>query len=108
MWGWHALALTYHTCLCSHLPSSFDFFPEVLLVSACILHTHFPLLVQLSSSVWLPLQVIGELEEQSQRSLEGVWAKVNTFFARIFSTLLPGAGAKLEPPEGATYREGER
>ena len=36
-----------------------------------------------------------------------IWEKVNEEFGSIFGTLLPGASAKLEPPEGCTYLEGE-
>merc|ERR1712167_218323 len=35
-------------------------------------------------------------------TLEATWQKVNRDFGSIFSSLLPGAHAKLEPPEGAT------
>ena len=33
---------------------------------------------------------------------QATWQKVNRDFGSIFSSLLPGAHAKLEPPEGAT------
>ncbi|GLI60880.1 hypothetical protein VaNZ11_003100 [Volvox africanus] len=51
-------------------------------------------------------QVIEELDNQSRAALEDVWGRVNTWFGQIFSTLLPGTSAKLEPPEGATYLDG--
>merc|ERR1711970_1589585 len=45
--------------------------------------------------------VISELEVKKQETLEATWQKVNRDFGSIFSSLLPGAHAKLEPPEGA-------
>ncbi|KXZ47638.1 hypothetical protein GPECTOR_34g797 [Gonium pectorale] len=51
-------------------------------------------------------QVMAELDEQSRAMLYDVWAKVNVWFGQIFSTLLPGTSAKLEPPEGGTYLDG--
>ena len=33
---------------------------------------------------------------------QATWQKVNRDFGSIFLSLLPGAHAKLEPPEGAT------
>ena len=55
----------------------------------------------------LPLQVIEELDEKKKAALKATWLKVNTDFGAIFSTLLPGAHAKLEPPEGESYLDGE-
>lgn len=34
------------------------------------------------------------------------WIKVNRDFGSIFSTLLPGTSAKLQPPEGGTVTDG--
>ncbi|KAG2489543.1 hypothetical protein HYH03_011994 [Edaphochlamys debaryana] len=51
-------------------------------------------------------KVIEELDLQSRAALENVWTQVNQFFGKIFSTLLPGTTAKLEPPEGCTYMDG--
>lgn len=34
------------------------------------------------------------------------WLKVNRDFGSIFSTLLPGTSAKLQPPEGETVMAG--
>ena len=33
--------------------------------------------------------------------------QVNEFFGSIFSTLLPGTQARLVPPEGGTFLDGE-
>ena len=44
--------------------------------------------------------VIEELDEKKKAELEHTWVKVNRDFGSIFSTLLPGASSKLEPPEG--------
>lgn len=51
--------------------------------------------------------MIEELDEQSRAALEEVWTKVNEWFGQIFSTLLPGTSAKLEPPEGQNYMDGK-
>lgn len=40
------------------------------------------------------------------QALKTTWAKVNRDFGSIFSTLLPGAKAKLEPQEGTTVLDG--
>jgi len=50
--------------------------------------------------------VIEELDIKKKSELERTWKKVNTDFGSIFSTLLPGASAKLEPPEGMRAWEG--
>ena len=50
--------------------------------------------------------VIGELDERKKQALEATWTKVNKDFGSIFSTLLPGASAKLDPPEGGDFMDG--
>jgi len=50
--------------------------------------------------------VIEELDAKKKTELERTWKKVNGDFGSIFSTLLPGASAKLEPPEGMKAWEG--
>ena len=45
-------------------------------------------------------KVITELDAKKNETLKKTWAKVNRDFGSIFSTLLPGANAKLEPEEG--------
>lgn len=50
--------------------------------------------------------VIDELDVKKKSELERTWIKVNRDFGSIFSTLLPGAFAKLEPPEGLEAWEG--
>ena len=40
------------------------------------------------------------------QALKTTWQKVNRDFGSIFSTLLPGTMAKLEPPEGCTVEDG--
>mmetsp|Transcript_7154 Transcript_7154/g.12012 ORF Transcript_7154/g.12012 Transcript_7154/m.12012 type:complete len:1198 (-) Transcript_7154:278-3871(-) len=50
--------------------------------------------------------VIAELEEKKIEALQKTWAKVNSDFGSIFSTLLPGTDAKLEPQEGRPVEEG--
>lgn len=44
--------------------------------------------------------VISELDVKKQQALQTTWAKVNRDFGSIFSTLLPGTMAKLDPFEG--------
>lgn len=50
--------------------------------------------------------VIEELDVKKKTELETTWVKVNRDFGSVFSTLLPGAQAKLEPPEGMHAWEG--
>ncbi|EIE18219.1 RecF/RecN/SMC protein [Coccomyxa subellipsoidea C-169] len=51
-------------------------------------------------------KVIAELDEKKREALGKTWRKVNQDFGSIFSVLLPGTSAKLEPPEGATFLDG--
>ncbi|WZZ44429.1 hypothetical protein YC2023_040688 [Brassica napus] len=51
-------------------------------------------------------KVIEELDEKKKETLKVTWVKVNQDFGSIFSTLLPGTMAKLEPPEGGTFLDG--
>ncbi|KAJ4778790.1 Structural maintenance of chromosomes protein [Rhynchospora pubera] len=51
-------------------------------------------------------KVIEELDEKKKETLKVTWVKVNKDFGSIFSTLLPGTMAKLEPPEGGTFLDG--
>ncbi|XP_047316147.1 structural maintenance of chromosomes protein 2-1 [Impatiens glandulifera] len=50
--------------------------------------------------------VIEELDEKKKETLKVTWVKVNKDFGSIFSTLLPGTMAKLEPPEGGSFLDG--
>jgi len=50
--------------------------------------------------------VIRELDDKKNEALNSTWIKVNRDFGSIFSTLLPGTKAKLEPPEGKTVLDG--
>mmetsp|Transcript_31114 Transcript_31114/g.66657 ORF Transcript_31114/g.66657 Transcript_31114/m.66657 type:complete len:1214 (-) Transcript_31114:156-3797(-) len=50
--------------------------------------------------------VIENLDAKKKIELERTWQKVNKDFGSIFSTLLPGTSAKLEPPEGMAAWEG--
>jgi len=50
--------------------------------------------------------VIENLDVKKKFELERTWKKVNKDFGSIFSTLLPGTNAKLEPPEGLKAWEG--
>jgi structural maintenance of chromosome 2 len=51
-------------------------------------------------------KVINELDEKKRETLELVWRKVTQDFGSIFSTLLPGTRAKLEPVEGTSFLDG--
>ncbi|KAL5569905.1 hypothetical protein UlMin_026480 [Ulmus minor] len=51
-------------------------------------------------------KVIEELDEKKKDTLKVTWVKVNSDFGSIFSTLLPGTMAKLEPPEGGNFLDG--
>lgn len=50
--------------------------------------------------------VISELDVKKIQSLQATWVKVNKDFGSIFSMLLPGTHAKLEPPEGGSVTDG--
>jgi structural maintenance of chromosome 2 len=51
--------------------------------------------------------VIEELDVKKNEALQTTWVKVNRDFGSIFSTLLPGTSAKLEPvSEGGSVLEG--
>ncbi|KAK6794268.1 hypothetical protein RDI58_007721 [Solanum bulbocastanum] len=51
-------------------------------------------------------KVIEELDEKKKETLKVTWEKVNRDFGSIFSTLLPGTLAKLDPPEGGSFLDG--
>mmetsp|Transcript_63420 Transcript_63420/g.148497 ORF Transcript_63420/g.148497 Transcript_63420/m.148497 type:complete len:1202 (-) Transcript_63420:188-3793(-) len=51
-------------------------------------------------------KVIKDLDEKKSETLRRTWKKVNKDFNSIFGTLLPNAGAKLEPPQGMDETEG--
>lgn len=50
--------------------------------------------------------MIAELDEKKREALEKTWIKVNQDFGAIFSTLLPGTSAKLDPIEGQPFLNG--
>lgn len=50
--------------------------------------------------------VIEELDVKKAQALQSTWLKVNKDFGSIFSMLLPGTTAKLEPPENCSVMEG--
>ncbi|KAL4236668.1 Structural maintenance of chromosomes protein 2 [Mactra antiquata] len=50
--------------------------------------------------------VIVELDQKKNEALKKAWEQVNKDFGSIYSTLLPGAKAKLAPPEGMTVLDG--
>ncbi|XP_077576022.1 structural maintenance of chromosomes protein 2 [Stigmatopora nigra] len=52
------------------------------------------------------LQTIEELDEKKNEALNMAWQKVNKDFGSIFSSLLPGASAKLAPPHGCGVLDG--
>lgn len=52
------------------------------------------------------LQTIEELDQKKNEALKIAWQKVNKDFGSIFSTLLPGATAKLAPPQGCGVLQG--
>ncbi|XP_042145418.1 structural maintenance of chromosomes protein 2-like isoform X1 [Ixodes scapularis] len=52
------------------------------------------------------MTVIKELDEKKSLALKAAWKKVNKDFGSIFSTLLPGTNAKLEPPDNMDVLDG--
>ena len=51
-------------------------------------------------------KVIAELDEKKNEALKTTWVKVNADFGSIFSTMLPGVMARLDPPEGGSVLDG--
>ncbi len=51
-------------------------------------------------------KVIEELDVKKKAELRAAWDKVNKDFGSIFSTLLPGTKAKLQPPDGQDVLDG--
>ena len=51
-------------------------------------------------------KVIAELDRKKKEELRAAWDKVNKDFGSIFSTLLPGSKARLQPPEGMDVLDG--
>jgi structural maintenance of chromosome 2 len=49
---------------------------------------------------------IKNMDDKKKQDLKKAWDQVNTNFGSIFSTLLPGTQAKLEPPEGSSFLKG--
>ena len=47
--------------------------------------------------------VIGELDQKKRQALRQAWDQVNKDFGSIFSSLLPGTSAKLQPPQGQVH-----
>lgn len=52
-------------------------------------------------------EVMDELDEKKREALETTWKKVDGDLGSIFSTLLPGTTAKLEPVEGTSFMDGK-
>jgi structural maintenance of chromosome 2 len=50
--------------------------------------------------------VIATLDVKKKSAIEATWAQVTEDFGKIFSTLLPGTSAKLEPVAGKSVVEG--
>ena len=51
-------------------------------------------------------QNIDELDKKKKEALEKCWVEVNDNFGHIFSTLLPGAFAKVQPVNGKDLADG--
>merc|ERR1712098_461396 len=52
------------------------------------------------------MEVIAELDHKKREALRQAWDQVNKDFGSIYSSLLPGATAKLEPPQGQDVLDG--
>lgn len=52
------------------------------------------------------LATMAQLDQKKKNSLKLAYEQVSKDFGSIFSTLLPGANAKLVPPHGKTILEG--
>ena len=51
-------------------------------------------------------ETISSLDKYKKEALQRTWTKVNGDFGQIFSELLPGSFAKLDPLEGKSISEG--
>lgn len=51
-------------------------------------------------------ETILSLDKYKKEALHKTWSKVNADFGQIFSELLPGSFAKLDPPEGKEISDG--
>eukprot|EP00892_Ulva_mutabilis_P006290 jgi/Ulvmu1/4032/UM019_0009.1 len=51
-------------------------------------------------------EVIEKLDAKRDEQVEDTWHKVSATFSKIFSILLPGTEARLEPPEGCQCLDG--
>ncbi|CAI4222231.1 unnamed protein product [Auanema sp. JU1783] len=61
---------------------------------------------QIESDKQKLLDTISLLDKKKEAEIIKAHTQVNRDFGNIFSTLLPGAGAKLDPPQGKTALEG--
>lgn len=52
------------------------------------------------------LESIKNMDTKKVENLKKAWEEVNKNFGSIFSTLLPGAEAKLDPPDGVSFLKG--
>ncbi|KAF7989538.1 hypothetical protein HCN44_008212 [Aphidius gifuensis] len=52
------------------------------------------------------IETVSRLEEQKKETLLKAWEQVNRDFGSIFSSLLPGASAKLQPTESQNVLDG--
>lgn len=49
---------------------------------------------------------IGELDDLKNKDIEKTWQMVNKYCNEIYGSLLPGASARLSPPEGGSSQDG--
>lgn len=52
------------------------------------------------------LQTMQELDKRKEETIKAAYKRVNKDFGEIFSNLLNGASAKLQPPEGRSLLDG--
>lgn len=48
-------------------------------------------------------KIILELDEKKRETVKKAWHEIDKYFGQIFSSLLPGAEAKLTPPDGKNF-----
>lgn len=48
-------------------------------------------------------KIILELDEKKRETVKKAWLEIDKYFGQIFSSLLPGAEAKLTPPDGKNF-----
>ena len=83
-----------------------EYMVYLLFTPRCTLYCLLFAVTVLMLLIILIANIIAELNEKKNIAVEKAYKQVNKDFSSIFSTLLPGATAKLAPPDGASCLDG--